>query len=114
VALTCFIRYQIDPFQREAFKQYAAEWGRIIPRCGGYLLGYFLPDEGTNDIAYGVIAFENLAAYEAYHARIKTDPQARANFELVQSKRAILREERSFLETVAATFELPSTLSTKR
>ncbi|HEY4212452.1 MAG TPA: hypothetical protein VGM84_13315 [Steroidobacteraceae bacterium] len=27
--ITCFIRYQIDPFQREAFKEYAQEWGRI-------------------------------------------------------------------------------------
>ena len=41
--ITCFIRYDIDPFQREAFKTYAEHWGRIIPRCGGHLLGYFLP-----------------------------------------------------------------------
>jgi NIPSNAP len=49
--LVCFIRYQIDPFQREAFRKYAQNWGAIIPRCGGRLLGYFLPHEGTNDIA---------------------------------------------------------------
>ena len=41
--ITCFIRYQIDPFQRKAFRRYAEAWGRIIPRCGGNLLGYFLP-----------------------------------------------------------------------
>ena len=52
--VTCFIRYQIDPFQRDAFETYAREWLRIIPRCGGTLLGYFLPHEGTNDVAYGV------------------------------------------------------------
>jgi hypothetical protein len=46
--ITCFIRYEIDPFQREAFREYAENWGRIIPRCGGRLLGYFLPHEGTN------------------------------------------------------------------
>lgn len=50
--ITCFIRYQIDPFQREAFKEYAQNWGHIIPRCGGHLLGYFLPHEGTNDTAW--------------------------------------------------------------
>ena len=110
VAITCFIRYQIDPHQLEAFKQYATTWGQIIPRCGGHLLGYFIPAEGTNDIAWGLIAFESLAAYEAYRARLKTDPAARANFEMAQSKRIILREERTFLATVSETFELPSTL----
>ena len=67
--MTCFIRYQIDPFQRDAFKKYAENWGRIIPRCGGHLVGYFLPSEGTNDIAWGLIAFDSLAAYEIYRAR---------------------------------------------
>src|SRR5256885_3702268 len=69
--ITCFIRYQIDPFQREEFKKYAENWGRIIPRCGGHLVGYFLPDEGTNDVAWGLIAFDSLASYEAYRARLK-------------------------------------------
>jgi hypothetical protein len=58
MSITCFIRYQIDPFQREAFQRYAQNWGRIIPRCGGHLLGYFLPHEGSNDIAWGLIAFD--------------------------------------------------------
>jgi hypothetical protein len=48
MGITCFIRYQIDPFQRAAFETYAENWGRIIPRCGGHLVGYFLPHEGTN------------------------------------------------------------------
>ena len=51
MTITCVIRYQIDPFQREAFAQYAANWGKVIPRCGGHLIGYFLPYEGTNDWA---------------------------------------------------------------
>ncbi len=105
--ITCFIRYQIDPFQREAFKAYAQNWGRIIPRCGGHLLGYFLPHEGTNDIAWGLIAFDSLAAYEAYRARLRTDAEGRANFELAQTKRFILREERTFTEVVDGTFCLP-------
>jgi hypothetical protein len=100
MAIAVFIRYQIDPFQREDFRRYAQEWLRIIPRCGGNLLGYFLPHEGTNDIAWGVIGFESLAAYESYRARLKTDDEGKANFAVAQSKRFILREERSFLETV--------------
>jgi len=108
--ITCFIRYQIDPFQRDAFKQYAENWGRIIPRCGGNLVGYFLPHEGTNDVAWGLIAFESLASYEAYRARLKSDPDARANFAMAQTKRFVLREERTFVEVVEGTFGLPSTL----
>ncbi len=106
--ITCFIRYQIDPFQRDAFKQYAENWGRIIPRFGGHLVGYFLPHEGTNDVAWGLIAFESLTSYEAYRARLKSDPDARANFAMAQSKRLILREERNFVEIVDGTFGVPS------
>ena len=99
--VTCLIRYQIDPFQREAFAAYADRRGDIIPRCGGDLIGYFLPLEGTNDVAYALIACESLAAYETYRARLRADPDGRANFAFAQSKRLILREERSFLEAVA-------------
>jgi hypothetical protein len=99
--ITCFIRYEIDPFQRAAFQTYAEAWGRIIPACGGDLIGYFLPHEGTNNVAFGLIAFESLAAYEAYRARLKADPEGQANFALAQAKRFILREERTFLENVA-------------
>ena len=110
VKIVCFIRYQIDPFQREEFKKYAENWGRIIPRSGGHLLGYFLPYEGTNDVAWGLIGFDSMASYEAYRARLRTDAEARANFEMAQSKRIILREERNFVEVVDGTFELPSTM----
>jgi hypothetical protein len=111
MTITCFIRYQIDPFQREAFKMYAENWGRIIPRCGGHLIGYFLPHEGTNDIGWGLIAFDSLAAYESYKARLKLDPEARENFALAQTKRFILREERNFVQVVDGTFGIPSKLS---
>lgn len=98
--ITCFIRYEIDPFQRTAFREYAENWGRIIPRCGGKLLGYFLPHEGTNYVAWGLVGFDSLASYEAYRARLKLDPEGRANFEFAQQRRFILREERTFLENV--------------
>ena len=55
--ITCFIRYEIDPFQRDAFKKYADNWARIIPRCGGDLLGYFLPYEGTKQRRVGTDRF---------------------------------------------------------
>ena len=101
--ITCVIRYEIDPFQRDGFKKYAENWGRIIPRCGGHLLGYFLPLEGSNYVGWGLIAFDSLAAYEAYRARLKADPEAQRNFALVETQRFILREERTFLEVVDGT-----------
>jgi hypothetical protein len=105
--LTCVIRYQIDPFQRDAFRQYCANWGTIIPRNGGHLVGYFLPHEGTNDVAWGLIAVDSLAAYEAYKARLAADPDARANFEFARSRKLILREERNFVEVVGGTLGIP-------
>jgi hypothetical protein len=108
MAITCIIRYEIDPFQLESFREYAAAWGRIIPRCGGHLLGYFLPYEGTNNVAWGLIAFDSLAAYEAYRTRLKADADSLANFAMARSKRLILREERNFVESVAGTFGVPA------
>ena len=109
MTITCFIRYQIDPFQRDAFKKYAENWGRIIPRCGGHLIGYFLPYEGTNDVGWGLIAFDSLASYESYRTRLKADPDARENLAMAYSKRFILREERNFVEVVDGTLDIPST-----
>jgi len=102
--ITCFIRYQIDPFQRDAFREYAENWGGIIPRLGGHLVGYFLPHEGTNDEAWGLVAFDSLAAYESYRARLRTDLQSKQNFALAQQHRFILREQRTFVEAVNGTF----------
>ena len=110
MTITCFIRYEIDPFQRDAFKTYAEAWGRIIPRCGGHLLGYFLPHEGSNVEAWGLIAFPSLAEYEAYRTRLKADDEARANFAFAQRERFIQREERRFTEVVQEAFQRPAAL----
>ena len=100
MTITVFIRYQIDPFQREAFETYARNWLSIIPKCGGTLAGYWMPHEGTNNIAYGLISFDSLAAYEAYRARLQEEPEGRANFQFAQERRLILAEERTFLRQV--------------
>jgi hypothetical protein len=110
MTIMCVIRYQIDPFQRDAFRKYAENWGRIIPRCGGHLVGYFLPHEGTNDVAWGLIAFDSLASYEAYRIRLKADSEGCENFAIAQLKRFILREERNFVEVVDGTFGVPAAL----
>jgi hypothetical protein len=100
VAITVFIRYQIDPFKREAFEEYARRWLTIIPKCGGDVVGYWLPHEGTNNVAWGLISCESLAAYEAYRARLRTDPEAVANFKFAVEQKLIVAEERTFLKPV--------------
>lgn len=108
MTITCFIRYQINPYQRDAFRRYAENWGRIIPRLGGHLVGYFLPHEGTNDEAWGLVAFDSLAEYEAYRARLRADAEAKENFSYAQEHRFILREQRTFTEVVESTFGVPA------
>jgi hypothetical protein len=100
MTITCCIRYVIDPFQRDAFEAYAQNWLTIIPACGGDLVGYWLPHEGTNTVALAMISFDSLAAYEAYRDRLRADPAGRANFADAQARRFILSEERTFLKLV--------------
>jgi len=105
--IACIVRYEIDPFQREAFAKYAETWGRVIPRCGAQLLGYFLPHEVTNNVAWWVFLHESLATYEAYRARARADEEGRQNFAFAQEGRFILREERTFVEVVPGTLGVP-------
>jgi hypothetical protein len=100
MAVTVFIRYQIDPFKRAMFEEYATHWLSIIPRCGGDLIGYWMPHEGTNNIAFALISFENLAAYESYRARLRSDPESMVNFGFAGENKFILAEERTFLRQV--------------
>ncbi len=100
MTVTVFIRYQLDPFQRDAFEAYARRWLAIIPKCGGHVVGYWMPHEGTNNIAFGLISFPSLAGYEDYRARLKRDPEGAANFRTAEERRFILAEERTFLRQV--------------
>ncbi len=102
MSITVFIRYQIDPFKRAMFETYARRWLPIIPKCGGHLLGYWMPHEGTSNIAFALISFENLAAYEMYRARLRADDEGMANFSFAEDNKFILAEERTFLRKVEA------------
>jgi hypothetical protein len=100
--ITCFIRYEIDPFKVDAFTEYARNWGQAIPRCGADLIGYYAPHEGSSTLAYGVYNIENLAAYEAYRERLRNDPQGRANYEFAKREQFIRREDRTFLRLASS------------
>ena len=102
MSVTVFIRYRIDPFQRDAFEAYARRWLSIVPRCGGDLVGYWLPHEGTNDVAFGLISFGSLAEYEQYRSRLRKDADGVSNFADAAHGRFILSDERTFLRPVVA------------
>jgi NIPSNAP len=102
MTITVFIRYQIDPFKRGMFEQYCKRWLAIIPRCGGDLIGYWMPHEGTNNIAFALISFASLAAYEEYRARLRHDQEGIENFGFAEEHKFILAEERTFLRQVLA------------
>lgn len=100
--IACFIRYEIDPFKKDAFARYARNWGQAIPQCGADLYGYFAPHEGSATTAYGVYAIPSLAAYEAYRARLAEHPLGRENYDFAARERFILREDRLFLKLASA------------
>jgi hypothetical protein len=100
--ITCFIRYEIDPFKIDAFNEYARNWGQAIPCCGADLIGYFSPHEGSSTTAYGVYNIDDLAAYERYRARLRDEPLARENFAFAMREQFIRREDRIFLRLTSA------------
>jgi|SRR5579871_3148080 len=105
MSIVCCIEYKIEPARIDDFERYANNWAEAIPTCGGDLIGYFLPHEGTNYVAYALIGFDSLAAYEAYRARIKSHPAGKANFEFARDNHFILEERRTFLRPVQSTFK---------
>ena len=100
--ITCFIRYEIDPFKVDAFEHYAQAWGQAIPRCGADLIGYYAPHFGSSTVAYGLYTVASLAAYEDYRARLNADAAGQANYAFAKRERFILKEERSFLRLASA------------
>lgn len=106
----CIIRYQIDPFQKESFKQHGRNLLLVVPRCGGHFIAFLTPHEGTNDVAWALVGFDSISDYEAYRARLKNDPEGQEDAEWTERKHLILREERNFVELLEGSFNLSSTL----
>ncbi len=100
--ITCFIRYEIDPFRVDLFEEYARNWGQAIPRCGADLVGYYRPHEGSATTAYGVYNVPDLSAYEAYRRRLGSDPLGRENYEFARREQFIRSEDRIFLRLASA------------
>ena len=99
--ITCFIKYEIDPFKREQFEQYAQNWGQVIPQCGADLIGYYAPHEGSTTTAYGLYNIKDLAEYEVYRARLMAHPLGQKNYAFSQKEKFILKEDRIFLRNAS-------------
>ena len=95
--ITCCIQYTLDPRKIAAFEEYALRWPPIIERCGGSLVGYYLPKEGANNFALALIDFPSLADYEVYRQRLTADTDAQQNLAGSADSGCILAESRSFL-----------------
>jgi hypothetical protein len=98
--ITVCIRYTIDMNKHAEFEQYARNWTKSIPRCGGELLGYFVPTKiaGPTNIAYALINFADLAAYQRYREALMKDEDAKRNFAFAETSGCIQVEERSILQ----------------
>ena len=90
MTITCCIRYVLDPYKREAFEDYARQWLSIIPACGGDLVGYLMPHEGTDNVAMAMICFDCLASYEKYRGAAEDRPARHGEFPLRADRAFIL------------------------
>ena len=100
--ITLSIRYTIDANKRSDFEQYARGLLGIIPRCGGELVGYWLPTKfaGPTNQALALIEFASLAAYEQYRERLAKDNDNIARVRRAEASGCILVEDRAILERV--------------
>ena len=98
--ITCYLRYQIDPYKRTDFRRYAEMWLPLIARFGGTHHGYFLPKESASDLAVALFSFPSLADYERYRTAAREDEDCRAASRFAEETRCIVRVEREFLEPV--------------
>ena len=100
--ITLCIRYTIDQNQHRNFEEYARSLPEPIRRCGGDLIGYFLPTKlaGPTNTALALINFSSLDTYEKYREALAADPSSAASVAAVEKTGCILCEDRSFLRKV--------------
>lgn len=98
--ITLCIRYTLDHNKLSDFEAYAKAWPATIERCGGKLVGYYLPTRiaGRTDFALALIDFEDLESYGRYRERLGQDPEAAANVARIERSGCILSEDRSILQ----------------
>jgi hypothetical protein len=102
--MTLCIRYTLDANKLADFEAYAQALRRPAERCGGKVVGYYLPTKvaGPTNAALGLIDFPDLAAYQQYRERLLSDTEAVDILRRAEAAGCILNEDRSFIRRVAA------------
>jgi len=95
--ITCYIKYKIDSYKLKEFEIYAKKWIPLVNKFGGIHHGYFLPHEGTNDMAIALFSFPSLAAYREDSFK---DPECLQAFDYATKTKCIINYERSFMRPV--------------
>jgi len=98
--ITCYLKYVIDPYKLVEFEHYAKLWIPLVDRMGGVHHGYFMPHEGSNNIAYALFSFESLSKYEEYRNEIHTDEECQVALAYAKETGCIFSFERSFMRPV--------------
>ena len=98
--VTCYLRYIIDPYKIEDFEHYGRLWISLVQKFGGEHHGYFMPSEGTSNIALAMFTFPSLTAYEQYRVQAAVDPECQAALKHAERTRCIVSYERSFFRPV--------------
>jgi NIPSNAP protein len=99
---TLCIRYKFNPDKLADIAQYFEDEQRVIERCGGKIVGYFLPTDfaGATDEAIGLIDIPSLAVYEDYRKRLVDDPEHKENIARLANSVAQVAMNRSFIRRV--------------
>jgi NIPSNAP. len=98
--ITCYLQYTIDPYKVQEFEIYAKKWIPLVNEYGGIHHGYFLPHEGSNNIATALFSFKSLAAYENYRTESQSDDRCKEAYTYAQIHKFILSYKRSFMRPV--------------
>lgn len=98
--ITCYLRYTIDPYKLYEFEIYAKKWIPLVKKFGGIHHGYFLPHEGTNNIATALFSFNSLAEYEQYRNDSLSDDECKEAYDYSNETRCIVSYERSFMKPI--------------
>ncbi|MGL1888635.1 MAG: NIPSNAP family protein [Reichenbachiella sp.] len=98
--ITCYLKYNIDPYKLEEFENYAKLWIQLVNKFGGIHHGYFLPHEGANNIATALFSFNSLSEYETYRNESLNDKDCQVAYQYAIDTKCILSYDRSFMKPI--------------
>ena len=98
--ITCYLKYTLDPFKIKEFEHYGKLWIPLVEKFGGTHHGYFMPHEGSSDVALALFSFPSLADYEMYRTKSMDDLECQEAMNYYKETKCFLRFERTFMRPV--------------